>query len=499
MKAIILAAGEGSRLGRICEKLPKCLVSIEDNTLLEIQINTLHACGIDDISVVRGHEGDKINIPGLEYYDNLNYADTNMLQSLFCARKELVGDVLILYADILYEEQVIRRFLESSHDIAIGVMVNWKEAIQQRSKVALEKLEMVYFDSENRVQKIGKELIEEYETQGQFIGIVRCSRRGLEILTRNYDRAKKHYSKKPFGQADVFERAGLTDMFRDMTELGVPLHCIIIERGWMEIDTPEDYERALTDTKFVRRLVQRKTNWDDRSKFYNDLDWVNKDELLNTVVEVVGILKNDRVLDVGTGTGKVLIALKNQFPEADYYGVDISRGMLDKIDESFGFNLSITKMEDLREFKDNDFDLVTARMVFHHARDIQKAIQEVHRVLRPGGKFVLCEGNPPDYHSLGFYKNMFRFKEDRITFFLDDMINLLVQEGFKKITSRTVMLRNMSLNNWLDKSGLPHRNIDIIKRMHYDSETSVQKAYNMKFENDDILMDWKFSVVSGLK
>jgi len=499
MKAIILAAGQGSRLGKICDGQPKCLVSIEDNTLLEIQLNTLHVCGIDDISVVRGYEGEKISVPGLRYYNNPDYASTNMLHSLFCARKEMTGDILTLYADILYEEQVVKRLIESSHDIAVGVMVNWEESIRQRSKIALEELEMVHFDSENRIREIGKGLTGEYETKGQFIGMVKYSHRGIEILKKNYDRIKKHYSGKPFGQADVFEKAWQADIFQEMTELGVPLYCVIIERGWMEIDTPEDYERALTDTQFVRRLVKKKTDWDKRSKFYNGLDWVSRDELLDTIVEIAGILKSKKVLDIGTGTGKVLTALKKQCPETDYYGVDICQSMLDKIDVSCGFNLSIREMENLHGFQDNDFDLVTARMVFHHARNLEKAMNEIYRVLKPGGKFILCEGNPPDRHSIPFYKDMFHFKEDRITFTLDDMVNLLVSQGFQEIASRTVILKDMSLNNWLEKSALPFRNVDIIKKMHYECDTSIQKAYNMDFQNDDILMDWKFSVVSGIK
>jgi len=156
-------------------------------------------------------------------------------------------------------------------------------------------------------------------------------------------------------------------------------------------------------------------------------------------------------------------------------------------------------MENLHGFADDDFDLVTARMVFHHANNLEKAMDEVYRVLKPGGRFVLCEGNPPDRYSVQFYKDMFRFKEDRITFLLDDLVNLLVRQGFQKITSRTVILKDMSLNNWLEKSGLPFRNIDIIKKMHYDCDVFVQKAYNMKFGNDDILMDWKFSIISGIK
>lgn len=499
MKAIILAAGEGSRLGKVYEGQPKCLINIEDNTLLEIQLNTLHACGIDDISIVRGYEGKQIDVPGLNYYDNPDYADTNILHSLFCARKELTGDTIILYADILYEEQVLKRLLETSHDIAVGVMVNWKEAIRQRNKIALEELEMVYFDSENRIQEIGKRRCEEFETQGQFIGMIKCSHRGIKILKRNYDWVKDLFSGRPFGQADVFKKAWLTDLLNEMTELGVPLHCVIIERGWMEIDTPEDYERALTDAQFVRRLVRMKTNWNHRSKFYNQLEWTGRDELLNTIVEMAGVRGVRKVLDVGTGTGKVLMALKKRAPEANYYGIDISQGMLDRIDASYGFNLSISEMEHLYGFQDNDFDIVTARMVFHHAKNLEKAMNEVHRVLKPGGKFILCEGNPPDRNSIPFYADMFRFKEDRITFLLDDLVNLFLRQGFKNITSETVILKNMSLNNWLENAGLPFRNVDIIAKMHYDCDMRVQKAYNMKFRNDDILMDWKFSVVSGIK
>ena len=109
MKAIILAAGQDSRLSDICSGRPKCLMDIEGNTLLEIQINTLHACGIEDICVVRGYEADKINVPGLRYYDNHDYRNTDTLYSLFCAEEELTTDVLILYADIIYEEQVVKK------------------------------------------------------------------------------------------------------------------------------------------------------------------------------------------------------------------------------------------------------------------------------------------------------------------------------------------------------------------------------------------------------
>ena len=323
--------------------------------------------------------------------------------------------------------------------------------------------------------------------------------RSTQILLKNYDRAREHYSGKSFGRASLFEEASQTDLFQDMTQLGVPLHCVIIERGWMEIDTPQDYERALTDTKFVRRLVKKKTDWDERAELYNDLDWVNRDQLLATMVEVAGEMKNKKVLDLGTGTGKVLMALKQKCPDADFYGVDISKGMLEKIDKHHNFKLSLGHVEELEEFEDNSFDLVTARMVFHHVSNLDKATHQARRVLKPGGKFIFCEGNPPDQHCVEFYKDMFRFKEDRTTFLLDDMVNCLLRQGFKQITSTTIVLKNMSLDNWLGKSALPFRNVDIIRKMHHDCPEHVRNAYNMRSRDGDILMDWKFSVVSGIK
>lgn len=499
MKAIILAAGKGSRLGKLGDQIPKCLIQIADNSLLEIQINTLHACGIEDIVVVRGYEADKINIPGLTYVHNYDYAKTNVLHSVFCAEKELKGDVLILYSDILFEEKVVQRLVKSVDDIAVGVLVPWKEAIRQRSKIALQDMEMVQFNSENAIEQIGKTYTDEEEMNGQFIGMIKLTDHGCQVLKRNYKLAHHYYTGKPFGHSKSFENAWLSDLLQEMANLGVPLHTVIIERGWLEIDTPEDYERALTDTKFVRRLVKTKTDWDHRATFYNGLDWVNKDVLLKSMVDTAGPLKNKKVLDLGTGTGKILMALKTHNPDNDFYGVDISKGMMDKIDSDPGINLGISPIEDLKPFQENEFDLVTARMVFHHANDLRKAMAETYRVLKPGGRFILCEGNPPDRKTFYFYDNMFRFKEDRITFLLDDMINLFVNQGFREIFSKTIIMKEMSLNNWLENSGLPFRNIDIIKKLHYECDESVQKAYNMKKEKEDILMDWKFSVVYGIK
>lgn len=87
--AIIIAAGRGSRMQSFTDDKPKCLLRFGDKTLLEGQLEAYRACGIEDISLVRGYQRDKINVPGLRYFENPQYADNNILVSLFCAEEAI--------------------------------------------------------------------------------------------------------------------------------------------------------------------------------------------------------------------------------------------------------------------------------------------------------------------------------------------------------------------------------------------------------------------------
>ena len=97
------------------------------------------------------------------------------------------------------------------------------------------------------VIEIGKILTDKHDVHGEFIGMMKLSPRGAEIFKKHFHRSKDIYWDKPFQRADTFQKAYLTDMIQEMTDLGVAIHCVIIERGWKEIDTEEDYTNALND------------------------------------------------------------------------------------------------------------------------------------------------------------------------------------------------------------------------------------------------------------
>jgi len=245
MKGIIIAAGMGTRMQHLTDDLPKCMLEFGGKTLLERQIEALTSCGVTDVSVVKGYKEEKINYPGLKYYINDNYENNNILNSLFYAEEEMDDEVIISYSDILYEKQVVERLLESIKDISIVVDIEWREYYNNRKDHPIEEAENVIFDAENKVVEIGKILTKKHDVHGEFIGMMKLTKRGTDIFKRNFHRSKKLFWGEPFVRASTFEKAYLTDMLQDIVLLGVDVHCVIVKRGWREIDTVEDYKNAL--------------------------------------------------------------------------------------------------------------------------------------------------------------------------------------------------------------------------------------------------------------
>lgn len=246
-KVIVIAAGMGTRMKGHTEDKPKCMVEFGGKTLLQRQLDAYRECGLSDISLIRGYKKEKINYDGLNYFDNPDFENNNILNSLFYAEDALNGHVIAAYSDILFESHVVTRLLQSDHDISIVVDIDWRGYYEGRRDHPVEEAENVLFDANNNVTQIGKVLTQKEDVHGEFIGMMKLTPRGTDIFKRHFHRAKALYWDKPFQRAAVFQKAYITDILQEMVDLGVPVHCVIIERGWKEIDTVEDYEKALKD------------------------------------------------------------------------------------------------------------------------------------------------------------------------------------------------------------------------------------------------------------
>ena len=246
-KSLIVAAGLGSRLKDHTENTPKCMLDFGGKTLLQRQLSSYKKCGIDDISLVRGYKKNKIDYKDIKYFDNDDFKNNNILNSIFYAEEEINGNIIISYSDILFEPFVVQRALDSDHDISVVVDIDWRDYYIDRKEHPLTEAENVIFNSNNEVVKIGKIASEKEEVHGEFIGMIKLNHRGCEIFKQNFHRVKKFFWNKPFQRAKVFQKAYLTDMIQELVDIGVKVHCVIIERGWKEIDTVEDYKKALID------------------------------------------------------------------------------------------------------------------------------------------------------------------------------------------------------------------------------------------------------------
>ena len=246
-KALIIAAGLGSRLKKHTAQLPKCMLDFGGKTLLQRQLISYKENGINDISLVRGYKKNKINYKGIKYFTNNDYKNNNILNSLFYAEKIVNGNIIISYSDILFEPHVVKRAIESIHDISIVVDIDWRGYYVNRKDHPLTEAENVIFNSDNEVLKIGKINTGKNDVHGEFIGMIKLSNKGAELFKSHFHRCKKLYWNKPFQRAKIFQKAYLTDMIQELVDVGLKVNCVIIEKGWKEIDTVEDYQKALEE------------------------------------------------------------------------------------------------------------------------------------------------------------------------------------------------------------------------------------------------------------
>ncbi len=237
--------------------------------------------------------------------------------------------------------------------------------------------------------------------------------------------------------------------------------------------------------------------WRTRARSYNNLEWAKREEYLQAFIRAGDFQKTDVILDVGTGTGIVAHALAPLVRQV--IGLDMSQDML----RSSNWNGNkYFVLRDIREpfFHDGVFDKVTARMVFHHILErSDEAMAECHRVLKRGGKMILSEGVPPCREVKEDYTRIFRLKEERVTFLEDDLHALLGRAGFINVQLQTVVLKHMSVRNWLANSGLPEETQEEIFRMHADAMPYFKKAYDMIETDNDCMIDMKMAILVGEK
>lgn len=246
MKAVILAAGQGTRLKKYTENLPKGMLAFDGKTIIERQIETYHRRGIKDIIVVRGFAADKIIYRDVKYYENADYADTNMVMSLMAARREFDDDIIVSYSDILFEEDMLRGMMENRENFVVAVDDNWQEYWQARYGKVDFDTESLTLDENDNIIELGMENPKLEDIDARYIGLLKFSHNGLKTIENIFDRDYETYKDKPWKQSGkTIRKAYMTDLLQAVIESGNNVKAVKFRNGWIEFDTNEDYETAI--------------------------------------------------------------------------------------------------------------------------------------------------------------------------------------------------------------------------------------------------------------
>ncbi len=245
MRAVILAAGRGSRMG-VLGRRPKCLVELEGRTLIERQIAALRRGGADQIGVVRGYRAEMIDSPGLRYFTNQRWAETNMVMSLAAAADWLrSGPVIVSYADIFYRSDLVRGLAGAPGPLVLTYDRAWRRLWTRRFTDPLADAETFRIDDAGRLLEIGGKTTRLDDIEGQYMGL-------LKFTPSAWDAVEALLGTM---ETPVRDRLDVTGLLRRLlTGNDLAISTFPTDGQWGEIDNPEDvalYEKMVRSGELV--------------------------------------------------------------------------------------------------------------------------------------------------------------------------------------------------------------------------------------------------------
>jgi len=233
MKAVILAAGQGTRIRSVHGEHPKCLIEVDNATILDHQLEALYKAGITDVVMVVGYEKEQIinhirsrrlnQVQRVQFIENPAFAITNNIYSLWLALDWVRGDsFIVLNADVIFDADVLDRAVRANTPISMIVDLLWRD---ETMKVIIHG---------DRIIQMSKKIPRE-QFSGTYIGITMFSK---EIQERFCNTMTTVISA---GRVNEFFNVAVQELVDEGVHVG---YTNIDGLAWAEIDDPTDLSFA---------------------------------------------------------------------------------------------------------------------------------------------------------------------------------------------------------------------------------------------------------------
>ena len=229
MKALILAAGLGTRLAPLTNDRPKSMVMVNGKPILVKQIENLLNNNITDITIITGYKSEVIeelisnNYPNIKLIKSVDYMNTNNMYSVYLARNVFNdSNFLMMNADVYYDESIITELLNEKY---INSIVTDIGNYNEESMKVIEK--------DNRIISISKSITKE-DALGNSIDVYKFSKDAGKLF---FDKCTEYIEEKK--ELKLWSEVALNDILKDIPFTPCPL-----KGRWVEIDNHDDLKLA---------------------------------------------------------------------------------------------------------------------------------------------------------------------------------------------------------------------------------------------------------------
>ena len=184
-----------------------------------------------------------IKFSDVTYFQNPKYQNTNMVETLFCARRKLIGSTIVSYADIIFERKILEKLVDSEENVSVIVDTEWYDYWKERFENPLDNAESLIL-KDGYISNIGQKTKSLSEIQGQYIGLMKFQNEGIQTLQDFYDESKKLAKTgiNPLNSQLPFEKSYLTDLLQGLISEGHKIKAITTKNGWLELDSYNDFQ-----------------------------------------------------------------------------------------------------------------------------------------------------------------------------------------------------------------------------------------------------------------